>query len=123
MNGCIALWRIWDLLLERLVWSASKAQFRNKVLTSFSKTHLFNLRSSDLQFQSCWLWFSRHCQWVRNWSRHSLLMSAMLEIVSALPWVVESTHSYTLAAHLVTLRPSFMHSSSPRPLASVLHIM
>jgi hypothetical protein len=31
--------------------------------------------------------------------------------------------AYTLAAQRVTLRPSFMHSSSPRPLASVLHIM
>jgi hypothetical protein len=34
---------------------------------------------------------------------------------------VQST--YTLAAHLVTLRPSFKQSSSPFPLASALHIM
>jgi hypothetical protein len=34
-----------------------------------------------------------------------------------------SLGSYTLAAHLVTLRPSFMQSNSPRPLLSVLHIM
>lgn len=31
--------------------------------------------------------------------------------------------TYTLAAHLVTLLPSFRHSSSPRPAASVLHCM
>jgi hypothetical protein len=31
--------------------------------------------------------------------------------------------TYTLEAHLVTLRPSFKQSSSPFPLASALHIM
>lgn len=31
--------------------------------------------------------------------------------------------THTLAAHLVTLRPSFIQSNSPRPFASVLHIM
>ena len=39
------------------------------------------------------------------------------------PFALEGGWTYTLAAHLVTLRPSFMHSVSPRPLASVLHIM
>lgn len=32
-------------------------------------------------------------------------------------------NTHTLAAHLVTLRPSLMHSNSPRPYASVLHFM
>lgn len=36
---------------------------------------------------------------------------------------LESWCSYTLAAQRVTLRPSFMQSSSPRPPDSVLHIM
>ena len=92
--------------------------------TSFSNTHWFSLRSADRQFQSCWLWFSRHCQWVRNCVRQFSLMSLMLSHVSAARSCYRcrcSTH--TLAAHLVTLRPSFMHSNSPRPLASVLHIM
>ena len=48
-------------------------------LTSLSKTHLFSLRSSDRQLKSCWLWFSRHCQWVRNsakqWSFKSLILA------------------------------------------------
>ena len=35
----------------------------------------------------------------------------------------EEQSTYTLAAHLVTLRPSFKQSSSPFPLASALHIM
>ena len=31
--------------------------------------------------------------------------------------------TYTLVAHLVTLRPSLKQSNSPRPFASVLHFM
>ena len=92
--------------------------------TSFSNTHLFNFRSIGLQFQSCWLWFSRHCQWDRNSARQLSLISLILEnreLLIHLLYAVAGT--YTLAAHLVTLRPSFMQSNSPRPLASVLHIM
>lgn len=32
-------------------------------------------------------------------------------------------YTYTLAAHLVTLRPSLKQSNSPLPFASVLHFM
>jgi hypothetical protein len=34
-----------------------------------------------------------------------------------------SGYTYTLVAHLVTLRPSLRQSNSPRPFASVLHFM
>lgn len=36
-------------------------------------------------------------------------------------WTGDYTH--TLLAHLVTLRPSFMHSNSPLPGLSVLHFI
>jgi hypothetical protein len=50
-------------------------------------------------------------------------MSLILAAVSQ-PFLAPAFRaSHTLAAQRVTLRPSFMHSSSPRPLLSVLHIM
>lgn len=71
-----------------------------------SNMHLFSGRSTLRQFHSCWLLFSRHSQCLRNSVKQCLFMS-----------------SITLVAHLVTFRPSFMHSSSPLPLDSVLHII
>ena len=65
--------------------------------TSLSNTHLFSLRSSDRQFQSCWLWFSKHCQWVRNWSRQFSLMSLILTHVSATQLMLCCSSNYAHA--------------------------
>lgn len=89
--------------------SQSSAQCRPKVgggTHSFSNTHLFSGLSAPRHCQSCWLLSSKHCQCFRNSSKQLLLMS-----------------SSTLAAHRVTFLPSFKHSVSPLPFASVLHSM
>lgn len=49
------------------------------------------------------------------------IIAAAQEAVKVRTWHKQGTH--TLAAHLVTLRPSFRQSISPFPLLSVLHCM
>jgi hypothetical protein len=77
--------------------------------TNLSNTHLLSLRSSDRQFQSCWLWFSRHCQWVRNSARQFSLMSLILSRLS-IPTVLYWTFR------------QYVHASrTPGDLAAFLH--
>ena len=52
-----------------------------------------------------------------------MLISCSLDLFSRQCPGRRHMQSYTLAAHLVTLRPSFKHSVSPLPYASVLHFM
>ena len=55
MDWGLALWCVWYLLLQALNRSAHMYHGLIRILTNFSKTHLFNLLSSDRQFHSCWL--------------------------------------------------------------------
>ena len=125
------------------VWSRKEAQ-RKGWRTRFSKTHLLSFHSTGRHCHIWWLLLSRHCQWLRNSSRQDLLMSSILltngdqqtvdPASPSLSWQPGSSRghdskqkqtasTYTLLAHLVTLRPSFRHSNSPFPGFSFLHCM
>lgn len=132
MHRDLSLWCSRDDLLQslELVSISGFGQMQDAGRqTSLSKTHLFKGLSHPRQFHICWLCRSRHCQCDRNSSRQFLLMSSSLHIhistsigVPTIRWRLVGD-AYTLAAHRVTFRPSFMQSSSPLPFASCLHTM
>lgn len=95
------------------------------VHTRLSKTHLLSFHSAGRHCQSCWLLSSRHIQCFLNSARQCLLTSSIL-YPDFQPYNQTATkliETDTLAAHLVTLLPSFRQSSSPFPALSVLHCM
>ena len=116
VDWCLSFWRIWYLLLQTLTIISDEQSRVISIHTSFSNTHLFNLRSSDLQFHSCWLWFSRHCQWVRNCVRQFSLMSLILPHLSVLkpPCSIQHKHiharrtpsDFAALLHAVKLAPA-----------------
>lgn len=55
---------------------------KKAALTSLSNTHVFSFRSARLHCHSCWLFCSRQFQCLRNSSRHALLMSSSLPLLS-----------------------------------------
>lgn len=119
----LALWCSGDPLdqILRSVNGSLKASITREP-TKLSNTHLFKGVSNRLHLYNCWFALSKHFQWARNSCRQCLLRSAILSS-SASHHVTPHSQTHTLAAHLVTRRPSFMQSNSPRPFDSSLQSM
>ena len=70
--------------------------------TSLSNTHLFSPLSSFRHCHNCWLLLSRHSQCFRNSSKHDLLMSSSLHMI---------THQQLFSISM--LNASLMRCSAP----------
>jgi hypothetical protein len=67
----------------------------------------------------CRLWLIEACH---GFNMALSLVIALIPSTTPDPWQKQMC-THTLAAHLVTLRPSFKQSTSPLPALSVLHCM